>query len=108
MQLFNVARWEWDWARRTRLILVPLIATIDDGQLSQSVNYIDFMHMQSEASYAMTQNLDNIVPGDKYREDQTSGSKSKIDAMYDFMERDSDSLKTSGTVNPFAAVTDGQ
>ena len=61
---------------------------------------------QSEASYALTQ---NIVPGDKYK-DQTSGSKSEIDAMHDFMERDSDSLiqKTSGTVDPFAAVTDGQ
>ena len=59
---------------------------------------------QSEASYALTQ---NIVPGDKYK-DQTSGSKSKIDAMHDFMERDNDSLKTSGTVDPFAAATDGQ
>ena len=66
------------------------------------------MHMQSEASYALTQNLDNMIPGDKYCEDQTSGSKSKIDAMHDFMERDSDSLRTSGTVDPFAAVTDGQ
>ena len=62
---------------------------------------------QSEASYALTQNLNNIVPGDKYK-DQTSGSKSKIDAMHDFIERDSDSLKISGTVDPFAAVTDGQ